>query len=95
MDGNQDLIRVSASSHPALVAGSIAKAVRSKRQAVIRAIGAAAVHQAVKSIAVAVSYLAQDGIKAAFVPEFSATEIDGNYRTAISFVVHIVSGPPG
>lgn len=95
MSGRQDLIKVSATSHPALVAGSIAKAVRSKGRAEIQAIGAAAVHQSVKAIAVAVSFLAQDGIKIAFLPEFSSTEIDGNFRTAIRFIVEIVPDTPG
>ena len=90
MNGQEVLIKVSATSRPALVAGSIAKAVRAWHRAEIQAIGAAAVHQAVKGMAIAVGFLQQDGITVAFVPRFSAGDVDGSYRTAIRFVVEVV-----
>lgn len=101
MDGNEILIRVSATSRPALVAGSIAKAVRAWQHAEVQAIGAAAVHQAVKAIAIALGFLKQDGITAAFVPQFSAGDVHGSYRTAIRFLIDVIrvdndpASPPG
>jgi len=95
MSGKGDLIRVSATSRPALVAGSIAKAVRMWRAVDIQAIGAPAVHQAVKAIAIAVGFLRQDGIAIAFVPEFSIGDVGGEFRTAIKFVVTITPPPDG
>jgi stage V sporulation protein S len=59
---------------------------REHRHAEVQAIGASAVNQAVKALALA-SYLAQDGIDVVFVPEFVDVEIDEKIRTAIKFVV--------
>lgn len=94
MSSKGELIRVSATSRPALVAGSIAKAVRQWRRVEVQAIGAPAVHQAVKAIAIAVGFLRQDGITVAFIPEFSVGDVGGDVRTAIRFAVYTVGDSP-
>jgi len=82
-----DIIKVKGTSRTSAVAGAIAGVMREHRHAEVQAIGASAVNQAVKALALAKSYLAQDGIDVVFVPEFVDVEIDEKIRTAIKFVV--------
>lgn len=82
-----DLLKVSASSKPKLVAGALAAVVRESNQVEIQAVGAAAVNQAVKAIAIARGYVAPNGIDLVCIPAFAEIEIDGEQRTAIRFVV--------
>jgi stage V sporulation protein S len=53
----------------------------------VRAIGASAVNQAVKAVAIARGYLMPEGIDIVCIPSFSEVMIDGQKRTAISFVI--------
>jgi stage V sporulation protein S len=82
-----DIIKVSARSRSTAVAGAIAGVVREHNRAEVQAIGAGAVNQAVKAMAIARGYLAEDGIDVVFVPHFTETSIDGQERTAIRMVV--------
>ena len=82
-----DLIKVSATSRTAAVAGAIAGIVREHHRAEIQAIGAGAINQAVKAMVLATGYLKNDGIFVAFVPEFADVTIDDNVRTAVKLVV--------
>ena len=86
-----DILRVSANSSPNSVAGAIASVVRSNGQAEIQSVGAGAVNQAVKSIAVARGYLAAVGLDLACFPEFSSVDINGEMRTAMKFVCFALS----
>jgi stage V sporulation protein S len=60
---------------------------REQRCVDVQAIGAEAVNQAVKSLAIARAYLTDDGITLTCVPQFVHVEIDGQQRTAIRFSV--------
>ena len=82
-----DIIKVSARSRSTSVAGAIAGVVRDKNRAEVQAIGAGAVNQAVKAVAIARGYLALDGLDVICMPEFSEVEIDGQERTALKFIV--------
>ncbi len=82
-----DVIKVSARSRSTAVAGAIAGVIREHSRAEVQAIGAGAVNQAVKAMAIARGYLAEDGIDVVFVPFFTETSIDGQERTAIRMVV--------
>ena len=82
-----DLIKVSATSRTAAVAGAIAGIIREHRHAEVQAIGAGAVNQAVKALALATGYLKEDGIQVACVPEFADVTIQDNVRTAIKLVI--------
>lgn len=86
-----DILRVSANSSPNSVAGAIASVIRSNGQAEIQSVGAGAVNQAVKSIAVARGYLAAVGLDLVCVPEFSSVDINGEMRTAMKFVCFALS----
>lgn len=82
-----DVMRVSNKSSVAKVAGSIAGTIRDHGQAEVQAIGAGAVNQAVKAIAIARGYLHDDGegVDLIFTPEFVDIELGGVGRTAIKF----------
>ncbi|MCL2398949.1 MAG: stage V sporulation protein S [Defluviitaleaceae bacterium] len=82
-----ELLKVSSQSKPKLVAGAIAAVVRTGESVEIQAIGAAAVNQAVKSIAVARGYVVPNGIDLVSYPAFSQLEVDGEEKTSIKFVV--------
>lgn len=81
------LLKVSADSKPKSVAGAIAAVVRENETVEIQAVGAAAVNQAVKAIAIARGYVAPNGIDLVCVPAFADIQIDGEQRTAIRFLV--------
>lgn len=82
-----DMIKVSANSRTAAVAGAIAGVVREHKRAEVQAIGAGAVNQAIKALVLATGYLKNDGISVVCVPEFVDVEIDTKVRTAIKLVV--------
>jgi stage V sporulation protein S len=82
-----DIIKVSGTSRTSAVAGAIAGVVREHKRAEVQAIGASAVNQAVKAMALARGYLAEDGIDVAYVSEFVDVDIEGKIRTAIKFTV--------
>jgi len=82
-----DVIKVSGTSRTSAVAGAIAGVVREHKRAEVQAIGASAVNQAVKALALAKSYLVNDGYNIIFIPEFVDVNIEGKIRTAIKFTV--------
>jgi stage V sporulation protein S len=61
--------------------------VREHRRAEVQAIGAGAVNQAVKAVAIARGYLLEDGINVVCLPEFTTVDIEGKERTAVRLVV--------
>jgi len=78
-----DIIKVAATSRSTAVAGAIAGVIREQGQVDVQAIGAGAVNQAVKAVAIARSYLEQDGIDVICIPSFVEVVIDGQERTAV------------
>jgi stage V sporulation protein S len=85
--GHIDIIKVAASSRTSAVAGAIAGVIREHQHADVQAIGASAVNQAVKALALAKGYLAEDGYDIICVPHFVDVDIEGKLRTAIKFSV--------
>lgn len=81
------IIKVSSASRTSAVAGAIAGVVRDNNRADVQAIGAGAVNQAIKAIAIARGYLQEDGLDVICMPEFTSVDIDGKERTAIRMVV--------
>lgn len=82
-----NIIKVSARSRTAAVAGAIAGVMRESQHAEVQAIGAGAVNQAVKAIVIAKGYLAEEGVNITCVPSFVDVDIDDQERTAIRFVI--------
>lgn len=82
-----DVLRVSAKSSPNAVAGAIAGVLREQGGVCVQVIGAGALNQAVKAIAIARSFVQEEGIDAVCYPEFHDVAIDGLDRTALRLVV--------
>lgn len=81
------MLKVSAKSNPNSVAGALAGVIREEGSVEMQAIGAGAVNQAVKAIAIARGFLAPSGIELICIPAFVNVEIDNEERTAIKFIV--------
>lgn len=82
-----DIIKVSARSRSTAVAGAIAGVMRQHHGAEVQAIGAGAVNQAVKALAIARGYLERDEMDIVTTPYFTEVDIDGQERTAVRFRV--------
>ncbi len=82
-----EILKVSANSNPKSVAGALAAVIREKGFAEIQAVGAGAVNQSIKAIAIARGYVAPNGINLICIPAFAEIQIDGEERTAIRFIV--------
>lgn len=80
-------LKVSAKSTPASVAGAIANTLRDGTRVEIQAVGAGALNQAVKAIAIARGYVAPTGKDLICVPAFSDVTIEGEERTAMKLYV--------
>ena len=85
-----EILKVAAKSRSTSVAGAIAGVIRESGHAEVQAIGAGAVNQAVKAIAIARGYLEEDGIKIVCVPSFVEVMIGSQERTAIKLFVEKV-----
>ena len=83
-----DIIKVSSKSAPQKVAGALANLFREGADAVeMQAIGAGALNQAIKGIAISRGYVAPTGKNLVCTPAFSDILIDGEERTAIKLIV--------
>lgn len=82
-----EVLKVSAHSNPKSVAGALTAVLREKGRAEIQAVGAGAVNQAIKAIAITRGFVAPNGIDLVTVPAFVEIAIDGEVRTAIKFIV--------
>lgn len=82
-----DVLKVSAKSNPNSVAGALAGVIREKGSAEMQAIGAGAINQAIKAIAIARGFVAPSGMELICIPAFTDIVIDGEERTAIKLIV--------
>ena len=82
-----EILKGSAKSNPNSVAGALAGVMREKGGAEIQAIGAGALNQAIKSVAIARGFVAPGGIDLVCVPAFTDIQIEGEERTAIKLIV--------
>src|SRR6266571_1443982 len=87
-----ELLKVSAWSNPKSVAGAIAGVLRERGHVDVQVIGAAALNQAVKAVAIARSYVAAEGLDPICIPGFTTVDINGESRTAIRLHVEDRSG---
>ena len=82
-----EVLKVSSKSAPNSVAGAIAGVIRDKHCVELQAVGASAVNQAIKAIAIASGYLAPTGIELICKPAFVNVTIEEEDRTAIKIIV--------
>ena len=81
------ILKVKATSVPNSVAGALAGVIRERGSAEIQAIGAGALNQAVKAVAIARGFVAPSGVDLIFIPAFTDIMIDGEERTAIKLII--------
>lgn len=82
-----EVLKVSSKSNPNSVAGALAGVIREHGSAEIQAVGAGAINQSVKAIAIARGFVSPSGIDLICIPAFSDIVIDGEERTAIKLIV--------
>ena len=82
-----EILKVSSRSNPNSVAGAMAGVVRQTNAVEVQVVGAGALNQAVKAIAIARGYLAPSNIDLICIPTFADIEIDGENRTALRLSV--------
>lgn len=82
-----EVLKVSSKSNPNSVAGALAGVIREHGNAEIQAVGAGAINQAVKAIAIARGFVSPSGIDLVCIPAFADIVIDGEERTAIKLIV--------
>ena len=82
-----EVLKVSSKSKPSSVAGALANVFRDKGSVEIQAIGAGALNQAIKAIAIARGFVAPSGKNLVCIPAFTDIVIEGDERTAIKLIV--------
>lgn len=82
-----EILKVSSKSNCSSVAGAIANVIRDKDEVEVQAVGAGALNQAIKAIAISRGFLAPSGKNIVCIPGFTDVQIDGEDRTAIKLVV--------
>ena len=82
-----EILKVSSRSNPNSVAGAMAGVVRQWGTVEVQVVGAGALNQAIKAIAIARGYLAPSNVDLVCIPTFADIEIDGESRTAIRLCV--------
>ena len=87
MGTSMEQLKVSTKSNPNSVAGAMAGVLRQSGVVEVQVVGAGALNQAVKAVAIARGYVAAGGIDLVCVPTFADIEIDGERRTAIRLVI--------
>lgn len=82
-----EILKVSTKSNPNLVAGALVNILKEKENVEIHSIGAGALNQAIKAVAIARGFVAPSGKELALIPSFWEVTIDGQIKTAIKLIV--------
>lgn len=82
-----EILKVSSRSKATSVAGALAGVIRERGSCELQSIGAGALNQAVKAVAIARGILAPIGIDLICIPAFKEIDIEGIERTAIKLIV--------
>jgi stage V sporulation protein S len=86
-----EILKVSSKSNPTSVAGALAGAIRAAGEVEVQVVGAGALNQAIKALAIARGYVAASGLDLACRPAFAGIKIEGEDRTAIRLLVETCS----
>ncbi|NGY81056.1 stage V sporulation protein S [Bacillus megaterium] len=81
------ILRVSLISNPNSVAGAITAVFRERGNVEIQVMGAGALNQAIKAVAIARGFVAPSGIDLVVVPGFTNISIDNEERTGIKLIL--------
>ena len=82
-----EILKVSTKSNPNSVAGALANLLKENDRVEVDTIGAGAINQAIKAVAIARGFVAPIGLVLFCVPAFMDIVIDGQQRTAIKLIV--------
>lgn len=82
-----EVLKVSSKSNPNSCAGAMAGVIRSMGAVEVQVVGAGALNQAIKAVAIARGFLAPSGVDLVCVPSFADIQIDGQSRTAIRLLL--------
>lgn len=82
-----EILKVAGKSNPNKVAGALAGVLREEGYAELQGVGAGAINQCVKAIAIARGYVAPGGLDLICIPGFKDIQIGGEEKTAIKFIV--------
>ena len=82
-----EVLKVSTKSNPNSVAGALAAIIKEKNIVEIQAVGAGAINQAVKAIAIARGFVAPLGIDLITIPAFATVVVEDQDRTGMKFIV--------
>lgn len=81
------ILKVKSNSEPNKIAGAIVAYFKENKRVELQAIGAGAVNQAVKAIAIARSFVASSGVNLVFIPAFTEVKVENKTETGIKFIV--------
>ena len=87
VEKEMEILKISSKSNPNSVAGAIAGLVKESNKAEMQAIGAGALNQAVKAVAIARGFVAPSGVDLVCIPAFAEVEVEGEDRTGIKLIV--------
>ena len=82
-----EVLKISSKSNPNSVAGAIAGLVKDSTRAEMQAIGAGALNQAIKAVAIARGYVAPTGVDLVCIPAFAEVQVEGEDRTGIKLII--------
>ena len=82
-----EVLKISSKSNPNSVAGAIVGVLKDNGKAEMQAIGAGAINQAVKAVAIARGFVAPAGVDLVCIPAFAEVQVEGEDRTGIKLIV--------
>lgn len=85
-----EVLKVSSKSNPNLVAGALVNILKENENIEIHSIGAGALNQSIKAVAIARGFVAPSGKDIVVIPSFWEVTIDGQVKTAIKLTVRMV-----
>lgn len=87
MNQKTDLLKISTKSNPNSIAGAVAALVKETGKVEMQLIGAGALNQAIKGVAIARGFVAPSGIDLVCIPAFAEIEVDGDSKTGLKLIV--------
>ena len=82
-----EILKVSSKSNPNSVAGAIANVFRENGSVEVQAVGAGAINQAIKAVAIARGFVAPAGVDLICIPAFAEVQVEGEDRTGIKLII--------
>ena len=82
-----EVLKISSKSNPNSVAGAIAGLVKESARAEMQAVGAGALNQAIKAVAIARGFVAPSGVDLSCIPACAEVQVEGEDRTGIKLII--------